>query len=92
MNGFTQVIASALFFKDALVDLTCGEIVGSAHSRGDEALVVSQIQVGLCTIFGDKDLTVLKRGHCARIHIDVRIKFNESDFEATRFKNRSEGG
>ena len=61
LNRFTQVVAAALFFEHAFVDLAGGEVVGLAHARFNETLVVAQVQVGFGAVFGDKHLTVLKR-------------------------------
>ena len=89
LDGFAQVVAPALFFKHAFVNLAGGEVVGAAHSRGDEALVMAQVQIGLGAIIGDENFAMLERGHGARIHVDVRIELDQSDFEASRLKNRS---
>ena len=36
-----QIIATTLFLQNTFVDLTGGEVVGAAHPRGDEALIVA---------------------------------------------------
>jgi hypothetical protein len=56
--------------------LTRGEIVGAPHARGDKAFVVTQIQIGFCAIFGDKNFTVLKGRHRAGVNIDVGIELD----------------
>jgi hypothetical protein len=61
LNRFAQVITATFFFKHALVNLARGEVVGLLHSGVDEALVVAQVEVGLCAIVCDKHFTVLKR-------------------------------
>ena len=43
LNRFAQVIAAALFFKHAFVNLARGEVVGLLHAGVDETLVVAQI-------------------------------------------------
>ena len=45
-----------------------------AGYRVGEALIVTQIQVGLGAIFGHVDLTVLIRAHRARVDVDVRVE------------------
>jgi len=75
-----------------LVDLAGGEVVRAAHARGDETLVVAQVQVSLGAVVGDEHLAVLERRHGARIDVDVRIELDESDFEAPRLQDRCEGG
>jgi hypothetical protein len=92
LHRLAQVIATALFLEHALVDLAGGEVVGAAHARVDEALVVAEVQVGFGTVIGDEHFAVLKRRHGARIDVDVRIELDESDFKAPRFQDRCEGG
>ncbi len=50
--------------------------------RGREALVVTQVEVGLAAVFGDVDLAVLKRAHRAGVDVDVRVELDEGDVEA----------
>ena len=61
LNSFAQVVTATLFLEHAFVDLAGGEVVGLAHARFNETLVVAQVQVGFGAVFGDKHLTVLKR-------------------------------
>jgi hypothetical protein len=71
LHRLAQVVAAALLLQHGLVDLAGGEVVGLLHPRGDEALVVAQVQVGLGAVVGDEHLAVLERGHRARVHVDV---------------------
>ena len=41
LNSFAKVVAAALFFEHAFVDLAGGEVVGLAHARFNETLVVA---------------------------------------------------
>ena len=61
LNCLAQVVAAALFLEHAFIDLAGGEVVGLAHARFNETLVVAQVQVGFGAVFGDKHLAVLKR-------------------------------
>jgi hypothetical protein len=92
LHRLAEVVAAAFLLEHALVDLAGGEVVGLAHARGDEALVVAQVEVGFGAVVGDEHLAVLERRHRARIDVDVRIELDESDFEAARFEDRGEGG
>jgi hypothetical protein len=92
LHRLAQVVAAALFFEHALVDLAGGEVVGLLHARGDEALVVAQVQVGFGAVVGDEHLAVLEGRHGARVHVDVRVELDEGDFEAARFEDRGQGG
>jgi hypothetical protein len=92
LDGLAQVVTPAFLLQHTFVNLARREVVGLAHTGGDEALVVAQVQIGFGTIVGDEHLSVLERGHRAGIDVDVRIELDEGDFEAPRFKNRCEGG
>ena len=76
LHRFAEVIATAFFFEHALVDLAGGEVIGLAHARLDEALVVAQVQISLGAIVGDEDLAVLKRRHRAGIDVEVGIELD----------------
>ena len=52
---------------------------------------MAQVQVGLGTVFGNKHLTVLERAHSARIHIQVRVQFQDGDLKAAGLKHRAQG-
>ena len=58
------------------------------HLRRDEALVVTEVKVGLRAVFRHEHLAVLERRHRARVHIDVGIELDHRDLEATGFENR----
>ena len=91
LHRLAEVVAAALLLEHALVDLAGGEVVGALHPRGDEALVVAEVEVGLGAVVGDEHLAVLERRHRARIDVEVRIELDEGDFEAARFEDRGEG-
>ena len=88
---FAQVVTAPLFFEHAFVDLTGGEVVGFLHARFDETLIVTQIKIGFGAIVGDEHLAMLEWRHGAGVHIQIRVEFDQGDFEAARFENRSQG-
>ena len=61
LHGLAQVVATAFFLQHRLVDSAGGEIVHLAHARVDEALIVTQVKVGLGAVVGDEHLAVLER-------------------------------
>ena len=87
LHGGTEVIAAALLADDRLVDLAGGDRILAGQAGTDEALVMAQVQVGLGTVVGDVDLTVLEGTHGARIHVDVRIELHHGDGETARLEN-----
>ena len=92
LHRAAQVLAPAFLADDGVVDLAGGEVVGAAHARRDEALVVAQVQVGLGAVLGDEDLTVLERAHGARVDVDVGVKFHQRDVDPPRLQERGHGG
>jgi hypothetical protein len=76
LHGLAEVVAAALFFEHAFVDLAGGEVVGLAHARFDETLIVAQVQVGFGAVVGHKNLAVLEGRHRARIHVEVGIELD----------------
>ena len=87
LNGLAQVLAAAFLFKNALVNLAGREVVEAAHLRGDEALVVAQIEVGFRTVFRHENFAVLERAHRTRVDVDVRIKFDHRHLEPAGLKD-----
>ena len=92
LHRAAQVLAPTFLADDGVVDLTGGEVVGAAHARRNEALVVAQVQVGLGAVLGDEDLAVLERAHGARVDVDVGIKLHQRDVDPPRLQERGHRG
>ena len=90
LHGFAEIVPAPLFFDDAFVNAPGGEIVGLAHARFYETLVVPEVEVGFSIIVGDENLAVLEGTHGARVHVDIRVELDEGDFQAARFENGGE--
>ena len=71
----TKEFSAALLIQHVPVYLTGGDIGILIQVLIDETLIMSQIQIGLCTIFCDEYLAMLDRVHGAGINIDIRIEF-----------------
>ena len=71
--------------KHALVDLTRREVVGLVHLRGDEAFVVTEVEVGFRPVFRHKNFTVLDWVHGSWIDVDVRVEFLHGNFVSASF-------
>ena len=82
-----EIVSPTLLLDYALVYLSGGEVITLTHLGADEPLVMSQIKIGLCTILGDKYLSMLEWAHGAGIHIDVGIQLEHGDFNAAGFEN-----
>jgi hypothetical protein len=92
LHGLAEIVAAAFLADHRFVDLAGREVVGLAHLRADEALVVAEVEVGLRTVFRHEHFAVLERAHRAGVDVDVGIELEEGDFQTARFEDRGEGG
>ena len=92
LHRLAEILAAPLFFDDRFVDLAGREVVHLPHLGGDEALVMSEVEIGLGAVLGHEHFAVLERRHRAGIDIDVGVQLDEGDFEAARFEDRGERG
>src|SRR5690349_16080580 len=77
-----QVIAFAFTRDYRVIHLAGSESILATHVGRDVPLIMPKVEVGFSAVVGDVDLTVLKRIHRARIDIDVRVHFQQRDFQA----------
>ena len=73
LDRLAKILATALFTNHRFINLTGSEIIDLLHASGNKTLVMTQIEIGLRAIVGDKYLTMLKRTHRSGINVDVRI-------------------
>lgn len=79
LNGFSQVVAAALFRQDGLVNRTRGGIAVSRKVNVNESLVVPEVKVSFAAVGGNEHLTVFERVHGARVNVQVRIELLHGD-------------
>ena len=91
LHSLAQVFACALLVEHVPVYLAGGQVGELVQVLVDEALVVAEVEVGLCAVVGDVYLAVLKRAHRAWINIDVGIELLRGDLEAAAFQQTAEG-
>ena len=87
LHGATQIVATTLLTQDVLVNTTGGKVVALLHGGADKSLVVTEVQVSLSAIFGNKNFAVLKGTHSTRINIDIGIQLEHRHLKAASFKN-----
>ena len=75
LNGMTAKVTTALLVQNAPVNLSGCHVGPLVQTLVDKTLVVSKIQIGLCTVICYKYFTMLNRVHSSRIHVDIWIKF-----------------
>ena len=69
-----QIVATAFLVQYCPVNLTGGNIAVDGKIFINEAFVVSEVEVGFCTVIGNEDFTVLIRAHRAGVYVDIRVK------------------
>src|SRR5579859_994 len=87
-----QILAAALAPDHGRIDPAGRDAVAAPGRDAGVALVMAEIEIGLCTVVGDEDLAVLIRAHRARIDIDIGIELAQADLEAARLQQCSECG
>ena len=82
LHRLPEVLAVALLVEDVPVHLARSEVGELVEVLVDEALVVPQVEVGLCAVLGDEHLAVLIGAHRPRVDIDIGIELLRRHFIA----------
>ena len=86
LYGTPAEIPVTFFLKNRPVNLTGCHIGIFIKTLINESLIMSQIQVCLCTIVCYKNFSVLNRVHCSGVDIDIRIKLLHGYLISSRFQ------
>ena len=86
LNGFAEIVTTALFGDDGLVEATSGPVVVARQVRGSEALVVAEVEIRFGAVISDEHFSVLIRRHGAGINVQVGIALLEGDAKAAAFE------
>ena len=78
-----QIVATAFLVQYCPVNFTGGNIAVDGKIFINEAFVVSEVEVGFCTVLRYIYLAVLIRAHCTRINIDIRVKLLSNNLESS---------
>ena len=79
LDRAAEVVAAALFGDDRLVDAAGRDVAELAQVLIDEALVMTEVEVGLGAVVGDEHLAVLVRRHRAGVDVDVWVELEDRD-------------
>ena len=85
LNCLTAVNALSLVCENGVVNAAGGYVAVLRKTLVNKSLVVTEVKVCLCTVVGNKNLTVLYRVHCAGVNVEVRVKLCNGDFESPCF-------
>ncbi len=75
LHGFAEVVAASFAVKDVPIDFTGSEVREFIEVFVDEAFVVSEVEVGFCSVFGYEHFAVLVGRHSAGVHVDIGVEF-----------------
>ena len=79
LYGLSEISAFTLLIDNGIINFTGSNVVRLGHVNAKEALVMSQVQVGLGSVIRHVALAMLVRVQCSRVNVDVRIEFLNGD-------------
>ena len=92
LHGAAEVVAAALLGDHALVDPARRDVARLGQVLVDEALVVTEVEIGLGAVVGDEDLAVLVWRHRPRVDVDVRVELQDADRDAAGLQDATDAG
>ena len=92
LHGFAEVITAPFLLQHGLIHAAAGEVVELRKLRMGKPFVMAEIQISFRAVIEHVDFAVLKRAHCAGIHIEIGIKLLQCHLETARLKQGTEGG
>ncbi len=92
LDGTAEIVPSPLLGNHFSVHLARGHVAGTCQAFVDEPLIVSQVQVCLCTVIQYKYLAVLIGRHGAGIYVQIRIQFLDRYLDASALEDAPHGG
>ena len=75
LNGSPEVVTPPFFGYNCVIYFPGGKITILAQFGPGKPFIVPEIKICFGTIVGNKHLTVLKRIHGTRIHVEIGIQF-----------------
>ena len=85
LYGASAEVSVAFFLENGPVDFSGGDVGIFVQAFIDEALVVTEIQVGFGSVVGYEDFAVLDGVHGSGVDVDVGVKFLHGYLEASCF-------
>ena len=90
LHGAAQEVAAALAADERLVDRAGGDVTVARQRLVDEALVVTQVQVGLGAVVGHEDLAVLERAHGSGVDVEIGVELLDGHLQAAGLQEPAE--
>src|ERR1700733_12144582 len=90
LDGGAEIIAAPLLGENVLVDATGGDVVGLGGGTPREALIVTEVEIGLGAIVGYEHFAVLVWRHRSGIKIEIGVELAKPDLVAPRLQQGAE--
>src|SRR5690625_950945 len=90
LNGLAQVRAGALLCNHLEVDTPGCHVIGLTRRPAEEALIMTEVEIGLGAVVRHEHLAMLVRIHRAGVDVDVRVEFLDRDPQAARLEQAPE--
>lgn len=84
LNSRTQIVPAPFLFDNALIETSGGNIILLRAGAAREPLIMSKVQIRLCTVVSDKDFAMLIGTHRPWINVEVGVEFPQTYLVATR--------
>ena len=92
LHGVAEVLAAPLAGDHPVVDLAGRDVGAALEVDVEEALVVTDVEVGLGAVVGHEDLAVLEGVHRAGVDVEVGVELLHRHPQPARSEQVSEGG
>ncbi len=92
LHGRTEIVPAPLALDDLLIDAPGRDVVRLTGRNAGKALIMAEIEIGLCPVVRHIDLAMLVRRHRAGIDVQIGIELADADSVAACLKQRSERG
>ncbi|MNE44178.1 hypothetical protein D3C80_1383930 [compost metagenome] len=92
LNGRAQIVAATFLLQDGRIDAPGRDIVRLGRRDAREALIVTQIEIGLGAVVGHEDLAVLIGAHRPRIDVQIRVQLAQTDLVTSCLQKSAESG
>ena len=91
LYGSSAEISVTFFLKNGPVNFTGRHVGIFVEALINKSLVMSQIQVCLCTVICYKNFSMLNRVHGSRVNVDIWIKLLHGYLVSSRLEKTSQG-
>jgi hypothetical protein len=91
LHGLAEIIAAPFLCDHTLIDLAAGEVVVPGEHAIGKALVMAEVEVGLCAVIEHVNFAVLKRVHRSWIDVEIGIKLLEHNAQPAQLEQCAEG-